>query len=916
MKRNNKGFTMVELLAVVVNLGLLSTIAITGVSRLINKSKTEQLEGQRRTLLMAAESYGQFNKGELPKQIGEAKIIEASTLKTGNYLKEDLVNDKKETCMEKSFVRVYKPNQTDYSYLAYLYCGSDTVPAEVAVPEPTINLYYTDHTGKKDDLSVFNNVKTAKMILDITGGVNGEEQLELISYNYSISGIVSGDEEDNPTLQEVFSSGTIDASGKKSEHLEVKLGDYIDITKYSYFKVVVNAINKQGGIKKLTSDRGATFKDRIPPTCVNIQNQASEDEWINKTSTVKKRTITALCDDGAGSGCIRDTFSRTWPNSKQTTGAEYAYIQVKDNAGNVNLPINYQDATDPCSPEYRTDTCRVIVNVDLSTPTINLDAFAANSDGTKKDNTSILKDDVRKTANDAHETVNIKVNQYKDLVRNWLNLNKTPNGVVYTVEVKDNLHIKEIKWETNAGNIKEESASNYKTVSISNPEGKEIDLDESLTTETNCGVTTYNFTVLLKTEGKRYGKLTVTDKSGNKTVYNIYANIDYTKPTPPSISFYKWANNSTRPTTGTGLAPYTTGTWSSIKVFTKPDGSTDNLSEVYYQYTTTGATTNDTNRTGTYRNIEANGESTIKYRSCDQADNCTDYSTAYSVKVDTQNPTCSSSGGTTWANVAKVTLKGTCSDSVSGCQQHPNNGTSYWDASGHVYRDYTAQGTNVSHQTPGRVYDKAGNSVECPANQTVQIDRTQPINTGITLYGTNNRYAKTSCSDPESGVKNSAPAIEISPLTSHYVNISCENYAGLTSTASRWVEIDWCYSGENTCTYSSCCRGNPYQCVGGYDETVVQKINYYTWSEVTSYYPRFSGTLRNADFGNGIVCSIYCSDHLTGMPHKCQIDPAGTCCVCPYNEVTRTWNSCKSTRNTCVADNCCSGHNTCAYGFR
>ena len=42
-----------------------------------------------------------------------------------NYLKEDIKNDKGQSCMKESFVRVFKLGQTDYSYTAYVYCGDE-----------------------------------------------------------------------------------------------------------------------------------------------------------------------------------------------------------------------------------------------------------------------------------------------------------------------------------------------------------------------------------------------------------------------------------------------------------------------------------------------------------------------------------------------------------------------------------------------------------------------------------------------------------------------------------------------------------------------------------------------------------------------------------------------------------------------
>lgn len=82
------------------------------------------------------------------------------------------------------------------------------------------------------------------------------------------------------------------------------------------------------------------------------------------------------------------------------------------------------------------------------------------------------------------------------------------------------------------------------------------------------------------------------------------------------------------------------------------------------------------------------------------------------VYVDHDVPTCTSSGGNNnWTNNSR-TLIGTCRDSGSGCQ-----GNASW------YINWEGNWTNLS---PGTVYDKAGNSTICPANQTVRIDKTAP----------------------------------------------------------------------------------------------------------------------------------------------------------------------------------------------
>ena len=78
---NKKGFTLVELLAVIVILGIIMTVSIPAISKWINRSKNESLESQKQTLLMAGEAYAQGNSKVLPKAIGEAKKIKAKYLK-------------------------------------------------------------------------------------------------------------------------------------------------------------------------------------------------------------------------------------------------------------------------------------------------------------------------------------------------------------------------------------------------------------------------------------------------------------------------------------------------------------------------------------------------------------------------------------------------------------------------------------------------------------------------------------------------------------------------------------------------------------------------------------------------------------------------------------------------------------------
>ena len=120
--KNNKGFTLVELLAVVTILGILSSIAIIGVSKLIDKSKKDADEQQKQTLIMAAKSYFQDNRSMLPREDGTSRDVTVVVLKNNKYLKEDIKNSKKESCMNDNTKVTITKSGNKYTYEASLNC--------------------------------------------------------------------------------------------------------------------------------------------------------------------------------------------------------------------------------------------------------------------------------------------------------------------------------------------------------------------------------------------------------------------------------------------------------------------------------------------------------------------------------------------------------------------------------------------------------------------------------------------------------------------------------------------------------------------------------------------------------------------------------------------------------------------------
>ena len=174
-KRKDKGFTLTELLVVIVIVGILSSIAVVATTKYIDNAKKEIDNHNEETIVMATKSYLESNPTKKPKSIGESLKIDLYTLRKNNYLKEDVKNSKNESCMPNSYIYVYKNDYDKYSYKGILYCGNDKIKPEKDIPRPTI----TDFVfADKEDVS------KASFSMTIHG--SDDDSVGIESYNYLI----------------------------------------------------------------------------------------------------------------------------------------------------------------------------------------------------------------------------------------------------------------------------------------------------------------------------------------------------------------------------------------------------------------------------------------------------------------------------------------------------------------------------------------------------------------------------------------------------------------------------------------------------------------------------------------------------------------------------------------------------------
>lgn len=88
-KLNNKGFTLVELLAVLVILIAIMSIAIPSISSSLERSKDKQNEARQKVLESAAELYVTDHKNNITSSC----CISLDKLKSENYVDDDAIND-------------------------------------------------------------------------------------------------------------------------------------------------------------------------------------------------------------------------------------------------------------------------------------------------------------------------------------------------------------------------------------------------------------------------------------------------------------------------------------------------------------------------------------------------------------------------------------------------------------------------------------------------------------------------------------------------------------------------------------------------------------------------------------------------------------------------------------------------------
>lgn len=263
--RNKKGFTLVEVIATVVILGILLTTAIVGYNKYIKKAKTNYYSKQEDLVTQAGRDFFNDNRGRLPINVGEESCVLLSTLISNKYI--DPVNDyNKNPCnQDKTKVCAQKISLTKYEYETTLVC--DDTNTEENVSGPNVNFKLND--------SNFNEGQTFNGEDEQSYTINMEledEENNLKSYKY----VIHKEGMKNP----YYTSNSVSLPKDTTKYI-------VNIPLNSSGTYYIEGISINGKGKKTTKKSGKIKITINKLVCENaIVFSGGSDEWYKDNITV------------------------------------------------------------------------------------------------------------------------------------------------------------------------------------------------------------------------------------------------------------------------------------------------------------------------------------------------------------------------------------------------------------------------------------------------------------------------------------------------------------------------------------------------------------------------------------------------------------------------------------------------------
>lgn len=115
--KNNKGFTLVELIGIIIIFALISVLAFTSFTKMMKNTKTNELESYKEQLINSATMYIEMNLDSFPElnEIGGNIIVTAIMLSNEDYVSND-IKAPDECPFDKTSIKILKEEDNTLSY--------------------------------------------------------------------------------------------------------------------------------------------------------------------------------------------------------------------------------------------------------------------------------------------------------------------------------------------------------------------------------------------------------------------------------------------------------------------------------------------------------------------------------------------------------------------------------------------------------------------------------------------------------------------------------------------------------------------------------------------------------------------------------------------------------------------------------
>ena len=337
--KNDKGFTLIELIVVIAIMGVILILALPQISKLQSANKDKKYDAYYSSIESAAKLYMDSQAKDLFGSNSSGCVtIDYSDLKEQNLIKDFGSSDVSCSRDDETYVEVRKVND-NFLYSTSLVCRDSkkvVYERKEVADEPCTN--EPDQTGPTVTITPSEHdwvqTKNLKITVKITDAYTLNKNIGILYYWTNSSGTkVSKDY----TYSYKNKKGVKSVSYQiPTKNIPTDSGQY-NLVVRQWISSSTNGIQDALGNQTVSDATAGLYKiDNVKPTCGSNDGKTT---WTNQAFTIRQ-----YCSDDA-SGCTENPYSKRFTSSTKT----YTFT-IKDRAGNTN-------------------TCKANVYLDVNKPT-------------------------------------------------------------------------------------------------------------------------------------------------------------------------------------------------------------------------------------------------------------------------------------------------------------------------------------------------------------------------------------------------------------------------------------------------------------------------------------------------------------------------------------------------------------------